>query len=89
MDKKRALRNGGLGESAKLASVARGPTNLLEGFQLALGPGPGIAAPAQQAALDGANAAIMANNYDWFGGMNCLEFMRDIGSSRSRSAVLK
>ncbi|MBP6710783.1 MAG: tyrosine--tRNA ligase, partial [Propionivibrio sp.] len=26
-----------------------------------------------------ANAAIMANNYDWFGGMNCLEFLRDIG----------
>ncbi|UCV21937.1 tyrosine--tRNA ligase [Ferribacterium limneticum] len=39
--------------------------------------------------FDGANAAIMANNYDWFGGMNCLEFMRDIGKHFSVNAMIK
>ncbi|MGL9751519.1 MAG: tyrosine--tRNA ligase [Symbiopectobacterium sp.] len=27
----------------------------------------------------GDNSAVMANNYDWFGGMNVLTFLRDIG----------
>ena len=31
--------------------------------------------------FDGDNAAIMANNADWFGSMNCLDFLRDIVSS--------
>ena len=39
--------------------------------------------------FDGTNAAIMANNYDWFGGMNCLEFMRDIGKHFSVNAMIK
>jgi tyrosyl-tRNA synthetase len=39
--------------------------------------------------FDGANAAIMANNYDWFSGMNCLEFMRDIGKHFSVNAMIK
>lgn len=37
----------------------------------------------------GPNAAIMANNYDWFGGMNCLEFLRDIGKHFSVNAMIK
>ncbi len=39
--------------------------------------------------FEGDNAAIMANNYDWFGGMNCLEFMRDIGKHFSVNAMIK
>ncbi len=39
--------------------------------------------------FEGPNAAIMANNYDWFGGMNCLEFMRDIGKHFSVNAMIK
>jgi len=39
--------------------------------------------------FEGANAAIMANNYDWFGGMNCLEFLRDIGKHFSVNAMIK
>ncbi len=39
--------------------------------------------------FEGANAAIMANNYDWFGPMNCLEFMRDIGKHFSVNAMIK
>jgi len=39
--------------------------------------------------FDGPNAAIMANNYDWFGGMNCLEFLRDIGKHFSVNAMIK
>ncbi len=39
--------------------------------------------------FEGANAAVMANNYDWFGGMNCLEFMRDIGKHFSVNAMIK
>ena len=31
--------------------------------------------------FDGENPAIMANNADWFGSMNCLDFLRDIGGS--------
>ncbi len=36
----------------------------------------------------GSNAAIMANNYDWFGGMGCLDFLRDIGKHFSVNAML-
>ena len=39
--------------------------------------------------FEGPNAAIMANNYDWFGGMNCLEFLRDIGKHFSVNAMIK
>ena len=39
--------------------------------------------------FEGNNAAIMANNYDWFGGMNCLEFLRDIGKHFSVNAMIK
>ncbi|KAF7598334.1 MAG: tyrosine--tRNA ligase [Candidatus Dactylopiibacterium carminicum] len=40
-------------------------------------------------AFDGENAAIMANNYDWFGGMGALEFLRDIGKHFSVNAMIK
>ena len=39
--------------------------------------------------FDGDNAAIMANNADWFGSMNCLDFLRDIGKHFSVNAMLK
>ncbi len=39
--------------------------------------------------FEGANAAIMANNYDWFGGMNALDFLRDIGKHFSVNAMIK
>ncbi|MFT3735243.1 MAG: tyrosine--tRNA ligase [Rhodocyclaceae bacterium] len=39
--------------------------------------------------FDGGNAAIMANNYDWFGGMGALEFLRDIGKHFSVNAMIK
>ena len=38
--------------------------------------------------FEGDNAAIMANNYDWFGGMGCLDFLRDIGKHFSVNAML-
>lgn len=38
--------------------------------------------------FEGDNAAIMANNYDWFGSMNCLDFLRDIGKHFSVNAML-
>lgn len=38
--------------------------------------------------FEGENAAIMANNYDWFGGMGCLDFLRDIGKHFSVNAML-
>lgn len=38
--------------------------------------------------FDGNNAAIMANNFDWFGSMNCLDFLRDIGKHFSVNAML-
>ncbi|PIT52900.1 tyrosine--tRNA ligase [Snodgrassella alvi] len=38
--------------------------------------------------FNGKNAAIMANNYDWFGNMNCLDFLRDIGKHFSVNAML-
>ncbi len=39
--------------------------------------------------FSGSNPAIMANNYDWFGGMNCLEFLRDIGKHFSVNTMIK
>lgn len=39
--------------------------------------------------FDGVNAAIMANNYDWFGGMSALDFLRDIGKHFSVNAMIK
>ncbi|STZ75451.1 tyrosine--tRNA ligase [Bergeriella denitrificans] len=38
--------------------------------------------------FEGDNAAVMANNADWFGGMNCLDFLRDIGKHFSVNAML-
>ncbi|WP_188209400.1 tyrosine--tRNA ligase [Neisseria subflava] len=38
--------------------------------------------------FDSDNAAIMANNADWFGSMNCLDFLRDIGKHFSVNAML-
>ncbi|MFC3875483.1 tyrosine--tRNA ligase [Neisseria musculi] len=38
--------------------------------------------------FEGGNAAVMANNHDWFGGMNCLDFLRDIGKHFSVNAML-
>ncbi|MDR2837870.1 MAG: tyrosine--tRNA ligase, partial [Azonexus sp.] len=39
--------------------------------------------------FDGDNAALMANNHDWFGTMNCLDFLRDIGKHFSVNAMIK
>ncbi|GAB4060514.1 tyrosine--tRNA ligase [Uliginosibacterium sediminicola] len=39
--------------------------------------------------FSGDNSAIMANNYDWFGGMGALEFLRDIGKHFSVNAMIK
>ena len=38
--------------------------------------------------FEGENAAVMANNADWFGKMNCLDFLRDIGKHFSVNAML-
>lgn len=38
--------------------------------------------------FDGANPALMANNADWFGAMNCLDFLRDIGKHFSVNAMM-
>lgn len=38
--------------------------------------------------FEGGNAAIMANNADWFGSMSCLDFLRDIGKHFSVNAML-
>ena len=38
--------------------------------------------------FEGENAAIMANNADWFGSMTCLDFLRDIGKHFSVNAML-
>jgi len=40
-------------------------------------------------AFDGPNAAVMANNYDWFGPMGALDFLRDIGKHFSVNAMIK
>ena len=39
--------------------------------------------------FEGENAAVMANNYDWFGSMGALEFLRDIGKHFSVNAMIK
>lgn len=39
--------------------------------------------------FEGDNAAIMANNHDWFGGMGVLDFLRDIGKHFSVNAMIK
>ena len=39
--------------------------------------------------FNGANAAIMANNFDWFGSMGALDFLRDIGKHFSVNAMIK
>lgn len=36
----------------------------------------------------GANSAVMANNYDWFGQMNVLTFLRDIGKHFSVNQMI-
>ncbi len=36
----------------------------------------------------GENTAITANNYDWFGGMNVLTFLRDIGKHFSVNQMI-
>ena len=38
--------------------------------------------------FEGESAAIMANNADWFGSMNCLDFLRDIGKHFSVNSML-
>ena len=38
--------------------------------------------------FEGESAAVMANNADWFGSMNCLDFLRDIGKHFSVNAML-
>ena len=38
--------------------------------------------------FEGENTAIMANNADWFGSMNCLDFLRDIGKHFSVNSML-
>lgn len=38
--------------------------------------------------FEGDNAAVMVNNADWFGSMNCLDFLRDIGKHFSVNAML-
>lgn len=39
--------------------------------------------------FDGPNAAIIANNHDWFGEMNVLTFLRDVGKHFSVNAMIK
>ncbi|MDW5416205.1 tyrosine--tRNA ligase [Iodobacter sp. CM08] len=39
--------------------------------------------------FEGSNAAIMANNHDWFGKMDVLTFLRDIGKHFSVNAMIK
>lgn len=38
--------------------------------------------------FSGENPAIMANNADWFGNMNCIDFLRDIGKNFSVNQML-
>ncbi len=38
--------------------------------------------------FEGENAAVMANNHDWFGQMNTLDFLRDIGKHFSVNAMM-
>jgi len=39
--------------------------------------------------FEGSNAAIMANNHDWFGKMDVLTFLRDIGKHFSVNTMIK
>ena len=39
--------------------------------------------------FEGDNAALIVNNYDWFGQMNTLDFLRDIGKHFSVNAMIK
>ena len=39
--------------------------------------------------FEGPSSAIMANNHDWFGQMNVLDFLRDIGKHFSVNAMIK
>jgi tyrosyl-tRNA synthetase len=39
--------------------------------------------------FSGINAAIMANNHDWFGAMGALDFLRDVGKHFSVNAMIK
>ncbi|PHV09916.1 tyrosine--tRNA ligase [Chitinimonas sp. BJB300] len=39
--------------------------------------------------FEGSNAAMMANNHDWFGAMSVLDFLRDIGKHFSVNAMIK
>lgn len=39
--------------------------------------------------FEGSNAALMANNHDWFGPMSVLDFLRDIGKHFSVNAMIK
>ncbi|GAB3264742.1 tyrosine--tRNA ligase [Chitinimonas naiadis] len=39
--------------------------------------------------FEGSNAALMANNHDWFGAMSVLDFLRDIGKHFSVNAMIK
>ncbi len=39
--------------------------------------------------FEGPNAARIANNYDWFGEMNVLTFLRDVGKHFSVNAMIK
>lgn len=39
--------------------------------------------------FEGDNAALMANNHDWFGPMSVLDFLRDIGKHFSVNAMIK
>ncbi|AMC36059.1 tyrosine--tRNA ligase [Janthinobacterium sp. B9-8] len=39
--------------------------------------------------FEGSNGAIMANNHDWFGKMDVLTFLRDIGKHFSVNAMIK
>ena len=39
--------------------------------------------------FEGDNPALIVNNYDWFGQMNALDFLRDIGKHFSVNAMIK
>ncbi len=39
--------------------------------------------------FSGSNAAVIANNHDWFGAMNVLDFLRDVGKHFSVNAMIK
>ena len=39
--------------------------------------------------FEGENAAVMANNHDWFARINVLDFLRDIGKHFSVNAMIK